>query len=328
METPQEEPAVPRIGLVLSCGGARGLAHVGVIQVLEEARIPIAAIMGSSMGAYVGSLWAAGVDGKGLFELASEIKDRRTLLRLIDPILPPTTGLIRGDRVRRHIERNLRDLKIKDLHPATYICATNLDTVTGEMLDGDTPVGLAVQASCAIPGVCAPVRVNGHPYVDGGAAQPLPVNMLRRTTTLDSVIAVTVMPTPSDVASCGLQTYPPFPAVPGPPKSVLQKAWWAIARHVNLFAHGNVMDTFKRSLNSAQLHLIAEESRQADVVIHPFCCESRWYDFHNFNRYIESGREAAVAALPQIQALLKRSSPKPPAHEIPSANAELGRRAS
>src|SRR5437867_8982682 len=90
-----ESPPNPRLGLVLSCGGARGLAHVGVIQVLEEARIPVAAIMGSSMGAYVGSLWAAGVDGKGLMELAAEFKNRGALLRLLDPVLPPITGLLR-----------------------------------------------------------------------------------------------------------------------------------------------------------------------------------------------------------------------------------------
>ena len=80
----------PRIGLCLSSGGARGLAHVGVIQVLEEEKIPIVAIAGSSMGAYVGSLWAAGLNGSDLEKLAREIKDRRTLLRLLDPVFPPS----------------------------------------------------------------------------------------------------------------------------------------------------------------------------------------------------------------------------------------------
>lgn len=93
-----EAVSPPRIGLVLSSGGARGLAHVGAIQVLEEAGIPIAAVIGSSMGAYVGALWAAGVNGRGLAELAAEIKDRRTLLRLIDPAIPPTKGFLRGRR--------------------------------------------------------------------------------------------------------------------------------------------------------------------------------------------------------------------------------------
>ena len=69
---------------------------------LEEENIPVAAISGSSMGAYVGALWAAGIDGKRLEELAREIKDRRTLLSLLDPLLPPSEGLIRGYKIRRH----------------------------------------------------------------------------------------------------------------------------------------------------------------------------------------------------------------------------------
>ena len=74
---------IPRIGLVLSSGGARGLAHAGVIQVLEENQIPITAIAGCSMGAYVGSLWAAGLNGAQLEERAAEIKDREALKALL-----------------------------------------------------------------------------------------------------------------------------------------------------------------------------------------------------------------------------------------------------
>src|SRR3954469_1534055 len=84
-----EKAAPPRIGLALSCGGARGLAHIGVIQVLEREGIPISTIIGSSMGAYIGALWASGINGDGLEKLAGEMKDRRALLRLVDWVLPP-----------------------------------------------------------------------------------------------------------------------------------------------------------------------------------------------------------------------------------------------
>ncbi len=296
-----ESPAPPRIGLVLSCGGARGLAHVGAIQVLEEAGIPIAAIIGSSMGAYVGALWAAGINGNGLADLAAEMKDRRTLLRLIDPALLPTKGLLRGDKVRKHLERTLGDMTISQLHRKMFIVATNLDTVSSEVLPASTPVAAAVHASCAIPGICAPVPLHGSRYVDGGPAQPLPVSLLKRLTTLDHIIAINVMPTASDIASRQLKS---FPMPPEAPESVFGRAWEAVMKRVNLFAYGNVLDTFKRCLTTAQIRLMAEESASADVVIHPFFGESKWHDFHNFNTYIEAGRRATEEALPLIRALM------------------------
>ena len=82
--------------------------------------------------------------------------DRRTLLKLIDPVFPPTTGFLHGEKVRKHLERTLGDLTVEKLQRRMFIVATNLDTVTGEALRGDTPVAAAVHASSAIPGICAP----------------------------------------------------------------------------------------------------------------------------------------------------------------------------
>lgn len=314
---------MPRIGLVLSCGGARGLAHVGAIQVLEEEKVPIHAVIGSSMGAYVGALWSAGVDGRGLEKLAAEIKDRRTLLRLLDPAIPPTRGILRGDKIRRHLERTLGETRLDQLRRPTFIVATNLDTVSGELLPAATPVAAAVHASCAIPGICAPVNLDGRRYIDGGASQPLPVGLLKKTIQLDHVIAVNAMPTPGDISSRQLKS---FPTPPEPPRTPAGRAWNALMRRINLFAYGNVLDTFKRCLTAAQLRLMAEESATADVVIHPFFCESRWYDFENFNRYIEAGRSAARSALPLIRALTAASpTPNSHPHEPPSLIPSLGR---
>lgn len=314
-------PPPPRVGLVLSCGGARGLAHVGVIQVLEREKIPVSAIMGSSMGAYVGALWAAGLTGNELQELAAEIKDRRTLLRLLDLKCPPLTGFLRGDKVRKHLEKSLGNRTLSQLNKPTYVVATNLDTVTWEVFPQETQAAAAVHASCAIPGIVSPVLLDGRRYIDGGASQPLPVSLLRdimatgsaQITEADeippapvSIIAVNVMPTTADLGSCSICSYP---VPPPPPRGPMRKWFASLNRHVNLFAYGNVLDTFKRCLTSAQLRLVAEEGDRADVLIHPFFCESRWYDFENFNRYIEAGRTAAEAALPRILDLIQRPTP-------------------
>jgi NTE family protein len=80
---------------------------------------------------------------------------------------------------------------------------------------------------------------------------------------------------------------------------------------VNLLAHGNVLDTFRRSLMAAQLRLIAKEEAAAEVVIHPRFTVSNWHDFENFGHYLQAGREAATAALPAIRELLQRTTITP-----------------
>ncbi len=298
-------PAPPRIGLALSSGSARGLAHIGVIQVLEEENIPITAIIGSSMGAYVGALWASGLSGKELEALAAEIKDRRALRQLLDANIPPLTGFIQGHKVRNRLERILGDITIEQLKRPMYIVVSNLDTVSGEILPPYTPVAAAIHASCAIPGIVSPVILNGKRFIDGGASQPLPVGMLRQQVKLDAIIAVNVMPTYDDIATCDLKSYP---VPPEPPTTPWKKMQAAVSKRFNLFAYGNVLDTFKRCLTSAQMRLTAEECQRANVVIHPFFCGSTWYDFEHFDDHIKAGRAAAQAKLPQLRALLNPST--------------------
>lgn len=309
----------PRIGLALSGGGARGLAHVGVIEVLEEAGIPVCAVAGTSMGAYVGSLYAAGLTAAELRELAREIRDRRTLLRLLDPVFPPTTGLIRGLRIRRHLERSLGGRHFEDLDKPLLVVAADLDSMAAHVFDHG-PVGPAVHASAAIPGLCAPVHIDGRRYTDGGAVEPLPVSLLRERFALDHIIAVNVMPTPDDIRACPGGAFAPPDTRGHRPGHLLRR----LLRPFNLLAHGHVLDTFRRALMCAQLGLVEKECRGADLVIHPFFCESTWFDFENFDRYLRAGRAAAEAALPGLLALAGRPHPKPEHRHEPPACLETG----
>jgi len=297
-------PAIPRIGLALSSGGARGLAHVGVIQVLEENDIPIAALAGCSMGAYVGSLWAAGLNSRRLEELAAEIKDRKTLFKLLDFEFPPSRGLIRGERIRAHLERDLGGLTFEELAIPTIIVATDLDALTAHVFSTGS-VAAAVHASSAIPGICVPVELNGRRYTDGGASEPLPVTLLQEFFKLDHVIAVNVMPNSEDFEFCRDKTFGRCRARRSRTMfRLLRRAF----RRINLMEEGNVIDTFRRSLMSAQLRLIVKECARADIIIQPHCEQSSWHDFENFDRYIRAGREAAEEALPAIFSLLGRDA--------------------
>ena len=291
----------PRIGLVLSSGGARGLAHAGVIQVLEEEGIPIAAIAGCSMGAYVGALWAAGLNGLQLEARAREIKDRKALKALLDFVIPPSEGLIRGEKIRRHFERDLGTKTFADLERPLLIVATDLDRLTPHVFDSG-PVSPAVHASAAIPAICAPVHLNGRRYTDGGTSEPLPVTLLKERLHLDHIIAVNVMPMPGDFESSLNGDLSMRDKAPG---NIFVRIFRSIWRKLNLLAYGNVLDTFRRALMAAQLRLIAKEEAAADVVIHPRFTTSTWHDFENFGHYLQAGRDAATAALPAIRALLR-----------------------
>lgn len=300
---------VPRIGLALSSGGARGLAHVGVIQVLEENEIPIAAIAGCSMGAYVGALWAAGLNSRRLEELAAEIKDRKTLIKLLDFQFPPTRGLIRGHRIRSHLERDLGGLTFAELRIPAIIVATDLDSLDAHVFSSG-PVVNAVHASAAIPAICVPVELEGRRYTDGGASEPLPSSLLRQHFALDHVIAVNVMPSPEDFETCRDNTFGRCKLAHRRP-SLITLLLRRLLRGVNLMEDGNVIDTFRRSLMAAQLRLIQKECAASDIVIQPRFERSSWHDFENFDLYIRAGRLAAEAALPAIQALLHPETTPP-----------------
>lgn len=290
--------APPRVGLALSAGGARGLAHVGVIQILEEHGIPVHAVAGTSMGAYVGSLWAAGLKGDRLEELASEIKTRRDFRRLADYNIPPLTGLIHGRRMRAHLMRDLGERCFTDLERDFYAVACDLDSYTKVVLR-DGLVADAVLASCAIPGVVVPVRLGGRRLVDGGVVDPLPVSVLRHLAAVDVVIAVNVVPTVADVRRCARRNDHHLPDRPSPWRRLLA----AVNHRLNLFAPGNVLDTFERSLRAAQVRLAEVAARRADVHLHPVFCDASWKDYENFEKYIDLGRRLATGHLPALRAL-------------------------
>ncbi len=284
-----------KIGLALSSGGARGLAHIGVIQVLEESGIKIDAVAGSSMGAYVGALWAAGCDGAQLEALAAEIGSPLDFLSRLDMALPPFQGLVHGRKIRDHLARDIGWADFAELEREFYTVAVNLDTHQRAIFHkGD--VADAVHASLAIPGLCVPVEIGGQRFCDGGVVDPLPCGVLIEAG-CDFVIAVNVIPSFAEVDR-GLERRRP---------GARGLSRW------NPFATGNMMDVLRRSVWSAQIRLAHLTERRADVIIHPSLAGSRLHDFHHWARYIELGRTAALQVLPDLLSLMQ--NPTPHSHE-------------
>ncbi len=305
----QERPleaalAKPKIGLALSSGGARGLAHVGVLQVLEENGIEIHAISGSSMGSYVGALWAAGFSGGDLARLAEEMHDRRQFWKLADPVLPPTRGLFHGLKAKAHLKRSLGDLRFEDLERKLLVITADLDTKERLVLRSGRIVD-AVHASCAMPGIIAPVDLNGRRCVDGGVVDPVPVAALKKFAEVDRVIAVSVIPSFEEV-DAGM--YVNDEDEPLPP-SLSRRFLSAINRNVNFLAKGNIVDTFRQSIRCAQVRIAHDSLKRADLVLRPEHFSAPWNDYSNFARFIEAGRKVALENLGEIRALLEETRP-------------------
>lgn len=163
-----------RLGLALGAGGARGLAHVGVLQGLAAARIPVSAIAGTSIGALVGAVFLAGQLER--FEAAVRALDWSDSVRIFDPTWR-RAGLFAGERAAELIRGFLGDWRIEDL-PVPF-AAVAVDLVTGdELWITSGRVVDAVRASLSVPGVFTPVRQGERLLVDGALRNPVPVSAL------------------------------------------------------------------------------------------------------------------------------------------------------
>ena len=285
-----------RIGLALSSGAAKGLAHVGVIQVLEENGIEIDCIAGASMGAYIGSIWAYGLDGVHLEKLARELEGRWGLLRLLDPSLPPRRGFLHTGRTAARLRRSIGHAHFSELIRPLRILATQLDTLE-RVVFCSGEVASAVEASIAIPGVCVPVTLDGETYIDGGIADPLPVDVLAEMG-IERIIAVNVIPPPDRIRQWLDSRNEPNGRPP-------ERSWFGrfFTERFNYLAHGNILDTMMQAINGAQTRVAEASARQADVVIRPLAGDSEWHDFTHPQKYIALGRTAAEAQLSALKAL-------------------------
>lgn len=175
----------PRIGLALGSGGARGFAHIGVLQVLEEAGVKVSVISGSSIGSLVGGIYATGAPVKRMEQLACTLP----ISQWIDVTLP-RMGVIAGERFQQMTRLLTKELEFKDTVIPLAIVATDLER--GERVTfTEGPIHEAVRASVAIPGVFTPHSLNGRLLVDGGVMDRVPIQAARDLGA-DFVIAVDV----------------------------------------------------------------------------------------------------------------------------------------
>jgi NTE family protein len=176
----------PGIGLALSGGAARGIAHIAVLDVLEQEGVPIHGIAGTSAGSIVGALYCAGMT-------LSEIKGilLNTKWKDILKFTVPRTGLISSDGIYRFMEDILPVKRFSDLPLPFAAVATDLRTGDKAVITAGS-IARAVQASCSLPVIFTPTEINKRTLIDGGVASQVPVRTVRDDLGIKRVIAVNV----------------------------------------------------------------------------------------------------------------------------------------
>jgi NTE family protein len=253
------------IAVVLGAGASKGFAHIGVLKVLEAQNIPIHMVVGTSVGSLVGSLYAS---GKTAFELQG-IAMKMERDNIIDYDWKIWNGgLIKGGKLENFINLNIQNTPIEKLKIRYYAVATNAATGEEVVFDrGNT--GMAVHASCSVPGVFRPLKIGSSTYLDGSVVSPVAVDVARRNGA-DIVIAVDI--------SGGINTDVP----------------------------SGIMDTMRKSVDIMYSRIAEYQTKNADIVIRPNMKNIGSTDMNKFNEAIFEGEKAASLKIPEILKIVAR----------------------
>lgn len=259
---PAAELPKPKIALVLGGGAARGFAHIGVIRALEQEKIPVDMIVGTSVGSLIGALYASNPNSFELewtaFTLEKEDLFDYKLLGAITGM-----GVVKGDKLEAFVRSKIPQTNIENLKLPFAAVATDLNRGERIVLDHG-PVSQAVHASSAIPGVFEPVIYQGKLLVDGGVMDNIPISVAREKGA-DIVIAVD------------------------------------ISENVANFNITNLVDVTIQAVNIMFDENVKNKKRDADILIAPAVGDISMLDFTQKKRCMQAGMNAAQDAMPEIR---------------------------
>jgi len=263
-----------KIGLALSGGAARGLAHVGVLDVLHKAGIPIDMIAGTSSGAVMGAIYASGQDPGWMIEHALEAGSRR-LTPFIDPSLP-RTGFLKGKKIQELLSGYLGgDISFSDLKIPFACVATDINTGEEVIIDSGSVLD-ALRATISIPGIFTVVKREDRYLVDGGLTTPVPVQIVKQMGA-DFVIAVNVN------------------------AGVAQRMGKSSKKRLEAHKEPTLFQILMQSFYITTYSLAHSSLGEADVVIEPDMPHIGTGDFSKVEEMITCGQRAAQEALPEIK---------------------------
>ncbi len=328
------------VGIVLGGGAALGMAHIGVIRVLEREGIPIDVIVGSSMGGLVGAVWAIGNKADELEKCGREFENKAGLVKIFDPpwlnvfillvgvfllfifkfhfwavftiifgmplVVFTVPGLVEGRGIARWLRSKLGNKTFHDVKIPFKLVAYDLLRRKELILDKGGLVE-AVSKTIAIPGVIFPILENDQMIIDGGVLNPLPTNVLVDMG-VKKIIAVNVLQSPQDAeytAELEKERHNKLLQIPFN-KYPMQYIGIRLGNLLSKHLTPNVADIIVRTLQASEYVLAEASGKQADVLIHPDLRGINWFELYEVNQLIARGEEATVKALPAIKELVKR----------------------
>ncbi|MDI6758553.1 MAG: patatin-like phospholipase family protein [Candidatus Omnitrophota bacterium] len=286
-------------GLVLGVGVGYGFCHVGVLKVIEEERIPIDVIAGSSVGALIASLWATGKTSGEILEISKEFKEPAQIWNLID-FQFPLLGFIKGSKLKKFLKKHLGDKTFYNTKLPLKIVASNVKRKETRILDKGSLVD-AVMASCAIPGVFAPFRFKEEMLFDGGVISPLPTEPLLKMG-IKKIIAVDVTPSKEDI-------WRQYERLKGGatdiwPPNLKKKRWFDLRQGLKGIFKLNILNIIFSSVEILQSEVAQKEALLADVLLHPdtsgMCC----LELHRASEFAKRGEIEARKNLDKIWQLV------------------------
>jgi NTE family protein len=274
----------PVVGVALGGGGARGIAHIGVLRVLEREGMPIDCLAGTSIGGIVAAAYASGLTPDQLEEEAKNTTNAWQMFRFADPG-PLKHGLLRGNRLQNFFEDRLGSKTFADLEIPLAIVSVDLNA-REEAVITEGSVSLAVRATISVPGLFMPVEVHGKRLVDGGLLNNVPVSAARQLGA-DVVIAVDVEPDPQD------PTHARFTSSRWMPEG-LTRTFATMDEAISLllakvqenYLHQHPPDIAVRPVIPAGINVLSGYNRVEEL--------------------IRAGEECAEAALPELRKLVSR----------------------
>ena len=287
------------VGLVLGVGVGYGFCHIGVLKVIEEEKIPIDIIAGSSIGSLIASFWAIGKSSSEILEIMSEFKEPKHIWGLVDFTIPQL-GFLKGNKLYKFLKKHLGDKTFYDVRLPLKIIASDVKRKEPRILDKGLLID-AVMASCAMPGVFKPFRFKEDLLFDGGVTSPLPTESLFNMG-VKKIIAVNVTPSREDI----LRQYERIKEdmklnlVNG----IKKRSWFNLGSYFKNSFGTNILDIIFSSVEILQSEVAKKEAKLADVILHPDTSGLYWLELHKAREFAKRGEEEARRNLEKIWQLI------------------------
>lgn len=278
------------IAVALGSGGAKGNSHIGVLRRLEEAGYTIAAVAGTSMGAMVGSFYAAGYSPNEIEEIFTQVDQSK----LYELGLLAQPGLLGLGRVAQLLDDKLGGKTFAETRIPTAFVAADLECNCEIVLTEGT-LKDAVLASIAVPGIFPPRIRDGHHLVDGGVLNPVPVSVARQLAPRLPVVAITLSP--------------PFMPASSPLPGALSMIPETFIKRITRLNVSQAMNIFLQSVDISNQAIteLRLEKEPPDVLIRPRVENVGLLDNVVVSEVAQLGYDATEAILPEIERAVRRS---------------------